>query len=130
MLMSACQTPAAAEHIRLLSPRNPTNDVCRKVELGVRLGPPSVMTINVLKIVDPFPKSFGTSFFLFFKRCRYMVRQIDFEKSDVSNPFALIYLTLLFKKLALGKISSGWKSGKIVPTAYGMASSLVGMNHM
>jgi hypothetical protein len=48
-----------------------------------------------------------------------MVRQIDFEESDVSNPFVLIYPTLLFKK-----------SGKIVPTAYGMASSLVGMNHI
>jgi hypothetical protein len=85
--MSACQTLAAAEHIWLLSPRNPTNDVCRKAELGVRLGPPSVMTINVLKIVDPFPKSFGTSFFLFFKR------YIWFDKSILRRATCQIRLS-------------------------------------
>jgi hypothetical protein len=73
------------------------------------------------------PEIVRNEFFPVFQ-AMYMVRQIDFEESDVSNPFALNYPTLLFKKLALGKISSGWKSGKIVPTAYGMASSL--MNHI
>jgi hypothetical protein len=71
--------------------------------------------------VGSLPEIVRNEFFPVFQAV-YMVRQIDFEESDVSNPFALIYPTLLFIKLALGKISSDWKSEKIVSTAHGIQS--------